>query len=271
MLTLEQVAILSSKEIKALFNGLQDPRFHIMNCANSHTWANERALFIGLDMSSLRTIARQMIQRQQAGDKKDELGALLTNGYQGLVEAYSSTNAKRVSTAVAMLLTGKESHKTDLLELDQQYSLEIGGIGAYVNFDTDLPSGIEGVLSHFDRDKDIMCFSDGRSNQTLNRDARGWRKTLFVRKLIPFVNEKSLTLMLIMTTHYKKELSWNSVLDAKIISSLLGDGTIYRVGYGTNGTIRLVGTYSCDDVLAACTTFTGFIHQMFAATKKRKS
>lgn len=242
----------------SFFNGLDNDLFRIMTKDSKQLkiWSTERNIHRQVGFTKLAERSKKVmeIHSQQECNKRKVLVQLLANGEEHIVQQYDKIAKERIGAIAGLYLGGEQSpSEDDLINLDLRYQIQIG-IGGPVDLHSDFPPELERLLLDFDMKKDIVCFSDGRDPHELNRVVPGWRKVSYTKKRFPFINEKSLTLHLLIQrmVDLKARCDWSAAAHGNLVASLLGDGTLYRIGYGSNCTLRLVETYTQDNIRAVC-------------------
>lgn len=252
----------SKKQFETFFNNQTNDYFHIIPKMDSVTFASLRNRFNDLNVQQLYLVADQWeaVQGQLgSNDKKERLVDLLAGGHKGLVDEYKKIAEKRMSLLMSSFKTGDNQNSAqDLASFQMQI-----GIGRSIDLNVDLPRGIDDVIARFDRNKDILCFSDGRDVCTLHRDARGWKNVTYASKMMQYSGKKSLILHLYMKMIADKKLNWHPESEAVFVFRLLDGGKIYRIGYGEDSTLRLVEEISTQGEVAAACERRAFLYRIY--------
>jgi hypothetical protein len=258
----------------SFFNGLNNDLFRIMTKKSKElkSWRAERNIHRQLGVTKLAKRSKEVmeIHSKQECDKRKVLVQLLANGEEHIVQQYEKIASERIAAIAGLYLKGEKSPlEDDLTNLNLRYQIQIG-IGGPVDLRSDFPPELERLLLDFDMKKDIVCFCDGRPFPKLNREVPGWGKVTYTKKSFPFISEKSLTLhLLIQRMVDLKGHEWSQTAHGNLIANLLGDGTLYRIGYGPGASLRLVKTYKRDEIRAACEWKQGFLWQKFNNAKSK--
>ena len=256
----------SKEQFQAFFNTLPNGYFHIYPEMNGVTWGALRQRFNNLNVQQLYLAADQWeaAQVQCNGNKKERLVDLLAGGHNSLFGGYKKMAEERTSLLMNSFKTGDASYRNQFLSHDMAYQLRIG-VGRSIDLSIDLPGGIEDVIASFDGNKDVLCFSDGRTVVNLHKEVPGWSGAAYASKILQYAGKKSLILHLYMKSLAEKKISWCAGSDAEFFYKLLGGGKMYRIGYGKDSTLRLVEVISSrEELSAACISKEGFLYKLYA-------
>eukprot|EP00986_Skeletonema_menzelii_P000829 scaffold238_cov102-Skeletonema_menzelii.AAC.6 len=253
----ELIAMTSSSDLKTWFMRQTNPAYRIPPTCHITEWTARRKMFAYDILNKCKLMANEIIRIRSSASRNPsiaigefshqfDLNSLLAGGPSArtlsrLERSMMSSNAAATNTSENVLLS---------IELDVMF----GGISKGASLREEL-LGLSQLESQFDHENDMIIFYDGRSLAQLQLEH--WRVsgsyTYTTRNcMFPFYNEKTITMFLMAREMKRLGLAWHHQVHGEVIRDLLGSGTLHRIGYGTEGTYRVVSTYTSDDIIREC-------------------
>lgn len=272
--TKADIQAMTSETLRAWFNNYAEehalPQFRVIT--NGSRWKRERALYRSLDVAALREKARLAIESQytERSSLRRITDLFSSGGLSRMIEFYHDVMDSHVDRLDDFF---KEENPSDAMVQELEHSevrldSVLGGWNSPVNFH-DFP-GLAHLATAFNRDQDIIMFSDGRQGRTLL--SHGINTKRHLRLSLPYANVKSLLLHNVFLKIYELNLTWEYKTMTPIIQEMLGPtGRLYRIGYNNATSYRVVDVYSSNAIAPHCKTSPeGFIWSQFKYLKENK-
>ena len=242
-------AMTSGEDLKALFNSQTNPAYHLPNNAgygHPTEWSVRRQMFVHGIERKCRQRAEEIF-RMRSSTPSDAITDFHQCDLNNLLEGGLSTQMlNRLKQSMMSYNASTDDDAQLKFELDSLF----GGISNGIDIANELP-GLSHLQIH--PENDMIVFNDGRNAAQLQAQGFGPKNKLVGRKCtIAFYNKKTITFYLLVREIKKIGLRWHKNVHGAIIRDLLGSGTLYRIGYGTDGNYCVVGTYTSEDIIHEC-------------------